>query len=407
MAEKSESLKPISDLLRSDPPPKRNQEIDAKLSEANSADPQNSAEKTPKPSFKDFSNSLQPEWTFETFIVSSSTRLAHAVTLTAVEKFTKEEKPEDSCFIYIHSDTGLGKSHLLHATAHFIKTKTGLRVLFLNGEDLFAYLGGGSSSDNALSQSESFTKKISHYDVLIIDGIRFLNRSNIIQDAFNKVVDSFLEEKKHIFLSGEVKPSSIEKLSDRTRSRLAQASHNLIDPPDEELKLKFLQFKTEAGGLQISPNLLKAIAIGTRPDLRELQARVDELLRALTQSAESDTKFSSSYDELEDDSDSEESQTSNFEVTAIMKVSASHFGKKVSELKSGKRDKSIVKARQVAMYLCRMHSERSFDEIGKAFGNRNHATVIYAVNKITDLIEDDNPIKSDLKIILKNLKSEH
>lgn len=346
-----------------------------------------------QPPFEEISSPLNPDLTFDRFLIGGSNRIAQAITLSAVESLQKGSRGAGN-FALLISTTGLGKSHLLHAAGNYIRSTTSFRVLFLNGEELYEHLGGSRPHDDFVAKSSSFRKKLSYYDALIVDGIGFIGRGNHIQEAFNQVLDTFTSRDKLVLLSSDIHPRSIPKISERTHSRLAQATTQEIQAPEENLMREYLVRSAREAGLDLKPPLLDVLVDGCQPDFRHLQRVIQDLISM------------GPVDPVDPDSDPEPGEPPPsviLETGDIIKTVAHHYGKKISDMKSKRREKSLVRARQVAMYLCRSYSERSFEEIGSLFGNRNHATVIYAVNKIKRLLDDDSVLRNEVLVILKRL----
>ena len=370
------------------------------------------SQQSPPSRFQEISSPLIPEHTFDRFVVGGANRIAQAMILAAVEEFQNTGATSTQLTVLI-SPPGLGKTHLLHSAGNYIQKNTSFRVLFLNGEELYENMGGSLPREEFTSQSQALRKKLRYYDAFLIDGIHFLRRGEHVQEAFNAILEDFTSKEKLVLLTSDTHPRAISKITQRTLSRLGQGVIQEIQLPDPGLSLDFLSREAETLGIDPPTFLLEALISGSKPDFRQLRS----LLQAVAEAAKAEeastgtaaaTTSDSELDPSTSPRSSEESpelhpESFVIETHDIIKNVAHFYGKRITDIKSERREKSLVRARQVAMYLCRKYSQRSYEEIGGLFGKRNHATVIYAVKKIRGLRKTDSILNNEVQVIMKRM----
>jgi chromosomal replication initiator protein len=311
------------------------------------------------------------DYTFTNFVVGSSNQFAHAAALAVANLPAAAYNP-----LLLYGSTGLGKTHLLHAIAHHIHQRHPTwRVVYLPAESFMRELL------QALQQERigSFQERYRQADVLLVDDLQFMAGRERTQEAFLQTFNALYEAKKQIVLSSDKAPQDMAPLAARLRSRLTAGLMADLQPPDLETRLAILDRKARANGIHLSSGVAMLIASRIRTNVSELEqglARIATYASLHTQSIDEDL--------------AERVQA----VTAprIQQTVAAHFGLKMSELRSKRRQRTVVFPRQVAMFLCRELTDASLPEIGRHFGGRDHSTVHHSCAKIARMEETDESV---------------
>jgi chromosomal replication initiator protein len=320
------------------------------------------------------------DYTFTNFVVGSSNRFAHAAALAVAGRPAEAYNP-----LLLYGNTGLGKTHLLHAVAHRIRQHHPTwRVVYLPAEFFMRELM------QALQQERMgvFQERYRQADILLVDNLQFMAGRERTQEAFLHIFNALYEAKKQIVLSSDKPPQDITPLAARLRSRLIAGLLADLQPPDLETRLAILDRKALAHGIDLPPSVALLIASRVRTNVSELEqclARIATYASLHTQNIDEGLAEMVLQQAL-----AEREQA----VTAprIQQTVATHFGLKMSELRSKRRQRALVFPRQVAMFLCRELTEASLLEIGRHFGGRDHATVLYSCVKIARMEETDESV---------------
>lgn len=344
---------------------------------------------------QDYGQMLNPKYTFDTFVVGSANRFAHAAALAVAEAPAKSYNP-----LFIYGGVGLGKTHLMHAIGHYVKEyHPHLKVIYLSSEK-FTNEFINAIMDN---KAESFRNKYRNIDVLLVDDIQFLAGKESTQEEFFHTFNTLHEENKQIIISSDRPPKEIPTLEDRLRSRFEWGLITDISPPDLETRTAILSKKAKAEGLQDIPHeVLLYIANQIDTNIRELEGA---LIRVIAYSSlinqDIDTQLAA--EALKDIIPS--NRPKKITIRLIQDFVADKYNVTVDEFLSKKRTKTIAFPRQIAMYLCRELTEMSLPKIGQEFGGRDHTTVIHAHKKISDMIEEDTQFKREIDSLIEELKS--
>jgi chromosomal replication initiator protein len=325
---------------------------------------------------------INPKYTFDSFVIGSSNRFAHAAALAVAEAPAQAYNP-----LFIYGHTGLGKTHLLHAIANFVTDHGGgLTCRYVTSETFM------NDFINSLRDKriEGFKQRYRTYDVLLIDDVQFFEHKERIQEEFFHTFNSLYEAGRQIVMSSDRPPRDISTLEERLRSRFEWGLITDIQPPDLETRIAILRKKVKADQIEIrDPELLTFIASRVSTNIRELEGALTRVVAfaSLTGRALS---VELAQDVLKDVFPQGESRQISIE--GIQELVCERFGVTHDELTGDRRSQNIVYPRQVAMYLARELTDSSLPKIGKEFGGRDHTTVIHATSKIARLIREDRSV---------------
>ncbi|MBP2243145.1 chromosomal replication initiator protein [Cytobacillus eiseniae] len=336
---------------------------------------------------------LNQKNTFDTFVIGSGNRFAHAASLAVAEAPAKAYNP-----LFIYGGVGLGKTHLMHAIGHYVLDHNpSAKVVYLSSEK-FTNEFINSIRDN---KAIDFRNKYRKVDVLLIDDIQFLAGKESTQEEFFHTFNTLHEESKQIVISSDRPPKEIPTLEDRLRSRFEWGLITDITPPDLETRIAILRKKAKAEGLDIPNEVMLYIANQIDSNIRELEGA---LIRVVAYSSliNKDINADLAAEALKDIIPS--SKPKVITILDIQRVVGEHYNIKLEDFKAKKRTKSIAFPRQIAMYLSRELTDFSLPKIGEEFGGRDHTTVIHAHEKISKLIQTDTQFQKQLQEIHEILK---
>lgn len=334
-------------------------------------------------------SSLNPKYTFETFVIGNSNRLAHAASVAVAESPAKAYNP-----LFIYGGVGLGKTHLMHAIGHYIlKQNIKLKVVYISSETFTNELINSIRDD----RNNEFRSKYRNVDVLLIDDIQFIAGKESTQEEFFHTFNSLYEANKQIIISSDRPPKEIRTLEERLRSRFEQGLIADIQPPDLETRIAILKKKARSENLSISDNVMLLIAKKIHSNIRELEGA---LIRVVAYSSLTNGEIN---EELANEALKDilsNSKPKKVTPDTIKDIVGQYYNIKIEDFNAKKRNKSIVLPRQIAMFLCRELTDLSLPRIGEEFG-RDHTTIMHAYDKISS----DMKIDIQLKSVLEELKS--
>ncbi|PLT33224.1 chromosomal replication initiator protein DnaA [Bacillus sp. V5-8f] len=336
---------------------------------------------------------LNTKNTFDTFVIGSGNRFAHAASLAVAEAPAKAYNP-----LFIYGGVGLGKTHLMHAIGHYVlEHNPSAKVVYLSSEKFTNEFINSIRDNNA----EAFRNKYRSVDVLLIDDIQFLAGKEQTQEEFFHTFNTLHEESKQIVISSDRPPKEIPTLEDRLRSRFEWGLITDITPPDLETRIAILRKKAKAEGLDIPNEVMLYIANQIDSNIRELEGA---LIRVVAYSSliNKDINADLAAEALKDIIPS--SKPRIISIHDIQKAVGEHYSVKLEDFKAKKRTKSVAFPRQIAMYLSRELTDSSLPKIGDEFGGRDHTTVIHAHEKISKLLQSDTDLQRQLKDIQDQLK---
>jgi chromosomal replication initiator protein len=321
---------------------------------------------------------LNPRYTFDTFVIGSGNRFAHAASLAVAEAPAKAYNP-----LFIYGGVGLGKTHLMHAIGHYVLDHTpSSRVVYISSEK-FTNEFINSIRDNKTIQ---FRNKYRSVDILLIDDIQFLAGKEQTQEEFFHTFNALHEANKQIIISSDRPPKEIPTLEDRLRSRFEWGLITDVQPPDLETRIAILRKKSIADNLDVPSEVLAFIADRVDTNIRELEGaliRVVAFSALMNQPVTPELAAEALKDIMP------QSRPRMISIHDIQQAVANYYRLRVEDLKSKKRTKSVAFPRQIAMYLCRELTDFSLPKIGEDFGGRDHTTVIHAHEKISRTLKQD------------------
>jgi chromosomal replication initiator protein len=320
-------------------------------------------------------------YSFDNFIVGSSNRLAHAASLAVAERPAQAYNP-----LFLYGGVGLGKTHLLHAIGNQCSS-IGLNVLYVTSEEFTNDLINAIRVHN----TQTFREKYRRIDVLLIDDIQFIAGKESTQEEFFHTFNSLHGQDKQIVITSDRPPKALVTLEERLRSRFESGLAADIQPPDYETRVAILRSKSERLGRNIAPEIIETIARRVQSNIRELEGSLTRVLALADLSSQPlNTKL---VDVALADMLPRRSTVGPDEIVSQV---AGAFGVTVQNLLGSDRSKDVALPRQIAMYLLREESKISLPKIGEALGGRDHTTVMYACQKVTDLLERDDKLRRQI-----------
>ena len=341
----------------------------------------------------EMSSTLNPKYTFNSFVIGNSNRFAHAASLAVAEAPAKAYNP-----LFIYGGVGLGKTHLMHAIGHYIlQNNPKSKVVYVTSEKFTNELINSIKDD----KNEEFRNKYRNVDVLLIDDIQFIAGKERTQEEFFHTFNTLHEANKQIILSSDRPPKEIPTLEDRLRSRFEWGLITDIQPPDFETRIAILKKKADVDNLNIDNEVMVYIANKIKSNIRELEGA---LIRVVAYSSLTNKQINVNLaaEALKDIISNKHSKQITIEL--IQDIVANYYNLKIEDLKSSRRTRNIAFPRQIAMYLCRKLTDMSLPKIGEEFGGRDHTTVIHAHDKIARDIQENDDIKAKIDKIMSELK---
>ena len=344
-------------------------------------------------------SNLNSKYTFENFIVGNSNRFAHAAALAVAENPGKTYNP-----LFIYGNSGLGKTHLMHAIGNYITKNLNKRVLYVTSEQFVSDFIGINKKDETgtnFSYVDFFKQKYRNIDVLIIDDIQYLGGATETQKEFFHTFNNLYNENKQIIISSDRSPDDLKILEDRLRTRFCWGLSVDIFPPEFELRIAILKKKIqgEAINKNIPDQVIEYMASNLGSDIRMLEGSLTRLI-AYSTIMGSEIDLNLAIEALKDYINKGISEKND--VNKIQKAVAEYFKISIDDLKSKKRNSNISFPRQIAMYLCRKLTDESFPKIGIEFGGKDHSTVMHSCEKI----EREISINKDLRETIEKLEKE-
>ena len=347
----------------------------------------------PKPK-EEISLALDPRYTFDTFIVGQSNRFAHAACVAVAELPAQAYNP-----LFIYGGVGLGKTHLMHATGHYIlKRNPGAKLLYITSETFTNELIAAIRQNT----NEQLRGKLRSVDVLLIDDIQFIAGKESTQEEFFHTFNHLRDNGKQIIISSDRPPKDIPTLEERLRSRFEWGLIADIQKPDYETRLAILTKKAESEQIDIDHEVLEIIATSVDSNIRELEGSLNRLI-AMAQLSHERITPAMAENALSAINKPRDSRAITPEL--ITGTVCEYMGVSREDLLGKKRNREIALARQYAIYICREMTNLSTTRIGAEFGGRDHSTVMHACDKVGELMENDADTRRTITAIRQKIAS--
>ncbi|WGL52552.1 chromosomal replication initiator protein DnaA [Nocardioides sp. BP30] len=336
---------------------------------------------------------LNPKYTFETFVIGSSNRFPHAAAVAVAEAPGRAYNP-----LLVYGESGLGKTHLLHAIGHYVRSLyNGAKVRYVSSEEFTNEFINAIRDD----RQDRFKRKYRDIDVLLIDDIQFLEGKTQTQEEFFHTFNTLHNANKQIVLTSDRAPKRLEALEDRLRNRFEWGLITDVQPPDVETRIAILRKKAAMERLKAPADVLEFIATKIQTNIRELEGaliRVTAFANLNRQEVDMTLAEIVLKDLIPEGGEPE--------ITAglIIAQTAAYFGLSIDELTGPSRGRHLVMARQIAMYLCRELTDLSLPKIGQQFGGRDHTTVMYAERKINQLLAERRSVFNQVSELTNRVK---
>jgi len=331
---------------------------------------------------------LNPRYTFETFVAGPSNQLAFAASQAAANAFPPKYNP-----VFICGGVGLGKTHLLHAIGHAqVGLRPGSRIVYISSE---RFMNEYVNAIRSGKMHEFRTRYREGIDVLLVDDVQFLAGKDGTQDEFFHTFNALHDSHKQIVLTADRKPHEISDVADRLRTRFAWGLLADIEPPELEVRIAILRKKAAVENIHMPDDVALFIASSIKSNVRELEGALIRLAAYASLSKRTiDLAFAQ-----ETLGGALARPREHINVDAVIKAVAGYYGVKAADLKSPRRHRSVAGPRAVAMYLARQHTKDSYPDLGRAFGGKHHTTVISAVEKVAERLKDDPGLRGEIHAI--------
>ena len=357
------------------------------------ADAQTPALYRPKHSGDDRGARLNPKYTFDTFVIGASNRFTHAAAVAVAEAPARAYNP-----LFIYGDSGLGKTHLLHAIGHYARRlQPGLRTRYVSSEEFTNDFINSVRDD----KMQAFQSRYRSVDVLLIDDIQFLERAERTQEEFFHTFNTLHNANKQIVISSDKSPRQLNSLEDRLRTRFEWGLISDVQAPDLETRIAILRKKAAQEGMSPPPDVLEFIASKIQSNIRELEGA---LIRVTAFASLNRQAVELGLAEMVLKDLVGENDTPEISAATIMAVTAEYFAISIDDLVGSSRSRVLVSARQMAMYLCRELTDLSLPKIGEKFGNRDHTTVMHAERKIRAQMAEKLTVYNQISELTSRIK---
>jgi chromosomal replication initiator protein len=336
---------------------------------------------------------LNPKYNFDNFVIGGSNRFAHAAAVAVAEAPAKAYNP-----LFVYGDSGLGKTHLLHAIGHYAeRLYPGIRVRYVSSEEFT----NDFINSIANNRSAAFQARYREIDILLIDDIQFLQRAVETQEAFFHTFNTLHDHNKQVVITSDVAPKHLTGFEDRMRSRFEWGLITDVQAPDLETRIAILRKKAQSEKLQIPDDILEFIATKVSSNIRELEGTLIRVT-AFANLNRTPVDLQLVQTVLKDIITLDEDNV--IAPVDIINHTADYFKLTVDDLYGSSRSQAVATARQIAMYLCREMTNLSLPKIGQLFGNRDHTTVMYANKKISELMKERRSIYNQVTELTSRIK---
>ncbi len=335
---------------------------------------------------------LNPRYTFDTFVVGSSNQFAQAACQAVAELPSRAYNP-----LFIYGGVGLGKTHLLHAVGHQSgRLFHGMVVVYLSSEHFTNELISAIRYD----RTDAFRARYRTIDLLLIDDIQFIAGKERTQEEFFHTFNDLYESRKQLVLSSDSSPKNIPELEERLRSRFEWGLIADIQPPDFETRVAILKKKADLNQVRLADDVAYLIATRVKSNIRELEGSLTRMIAFCAMTGR-EMSVDLAQEALSDLWGEEEKILT---IELIQREVSKLFGVALSDLKAKDRTKAVALPRQIAMYLARQLTHASLADVGRAFGGKDHTTVLHAVSKIQTLLQEDPKLRTSVDSLVQGIK---
>lgn len=347
-------------------------------------------------------SNLNPQYTFDNFIIGDSNKFAHAVALAVAEKPGIMYNP-----LFIYGKSGLGKTHLMHAIGNYIVKNSKKKVLYVTSDTFvndFTDLYRKNKSDDNINDIKFFKSKYRDIDVLMIDDIQYLQIAAKSQQEFFNTFNELYSNNKQIIITSDRSPDDLKSLEERLQTRFNWGLTTNIFPPDFELRIHIIEKKLEGNDMvsDFPKDVKEYIASNCDSDVRKLEGAITRVVAYSAIHGGKNIDLDLAIEALKDYF--VKTIISKNKIDIVQQLVAEAYNITIEDLKSKKRTAKIAGPRQVAMYICRVSCQESFPKIGMEFGGKDHTTVMHAVDKIKKEIKKDNNLDLVIKKITSQIK---
>lgn len=348
-----------------------------------------------------FTSNLNPQYTFDNFIVGKSNKFARLSALAVAEKPGTMYNP-----LFLYGNSGLGKTHLMHAIGNYIVQNSKKKVLYITSDDFindFVDLHRKNDGNN-IDDVQNFKKKYRDIDVLMIDDIQYLQVADKSQEAFFHTFNELYANNKQIIISSDRSPDDLKRLEDRLKTRFNWGLTADILPPDFELRMQIINKKIESNFMQeeFPEDVKEYIASNCSSDIRKLEGAITRVTAYAATMNEKNITLDIAIEALKDFFS--KTLISKNKMDQVQQIVSQNYNVSIEDLKSKKRVANIALARQISMYLCRIVLEESLPKIGIEFGGKNHTTVMHSVEKIKKEIAKNKNFEMEIKKLIEQIK---
>lgn len=365
--------------------------IDENIEFSNTAESGDSHAKELKSAILEISSPLDQRFTFDNFVVGKPNALAHAATRRVVESASVPFNP-----LFLYGGVGLGKTHLMHAISHAMAENFPEKtVMYLSAEKFMYQFVKALRANDTMNFKEMFRS----VDVLMIDDIQFIAGKESTQEEFFHTFNALVDQNKQIIISADKAPSDLQGIDERLRSRLAWGLVADIHPSTYDLRLGILQSKREKLGADVPNSVLEFLALKVTSNIRELEGALNRIV-AHADVSKQEITLESTQSVLQDLLRAHDRRIT---IDEIQRKVAEHYNLRLTDMHSARRARNVARPRQVAMYLSKLLTARSLPEIGRKFGGRDHTTVMHAIRKVEELMDDDAQIAQDVEVVRRAL----
>lgn len=340
----------------------------------------------------DLSTTLDPRFTFDTFVVGKPNELAYAAAQRIAEASTVTYNP-----LFLYGGVGLGKTHLMHAIANQIRLRDpSRRVLYLSAEKfMYQFIKAVRYKD-----THSFKELFRSVDVLMIDDVQFIIGRDATQEEFFHTFNALVDQNRQVIISADKSPSDLAGMEERLRSRLGWGLVADLHPTTYELRLGILQSKVEHLNRPVGPQVLEFLAHKITSNIRELEGALNRIV-AHAELVGRPITLETAQDVLQDLLRAHDRRIT---IDEIQRQVAAHYNIRLSDMASERRSRVVARPRQIAMYLAKQLTPRSLPEIGRKFGGRDHTTVMHAVKVIEQMRQEDSVFAEDIDLLRRMLE---